>query len=145
MHPDRFVSKSDARRVRDTIISAIPANTHPGLAKNIASALAHINTYSLADRLRHLVDLLEPESRALIASDLDQFVQSIKDTRNYRTHLGDKDDYTVLDGRDLWGVNIRMEVLLTFHLLKQLDVPEGLIRKRLDESMRYDLGQVPII
>lgn len=145
-NPSPYLSSQKAKSIRKTLFKAIPPGTDQRVRKRIEESLAHFNSLTLADRLRKLIESLEPESQMLIASDIPKFVKKVKDTRNYRTHLsGDKSVYKPLEDLALWGATVRLEMLLMFLLLKKTGIREKLVRERLQRYTRSRFVDAPII
>jgi hypothetical protein len=111
--------------VREALVNSIPQDTPSGLRDKLKNTLKHANEYSLAKRLRGLVDSLATETQAYIATDLGRFIQSVKDTRNFLTHLDRDADMIVLEGDDLWRATNKLVQLLTIFILRHLGVREG--------------------
>ena len=134
----RYVSESDYQRIAAAPSAAIPADTPNDLKQSLKNKIKYGNEYSLRKRLKKIIDSLEPDTVKLICADPARFRDRIVDTRNYLTHYTDELKDDAIRGSGLFYANLRMQLLLTILLCKEMGVSnESSIRARLMENPRW--------
>lgn len=108
-------------------MTAIPAGTPAPLRDALKSRIKYGNEFSLRKRLNEIFAGIGPQNTALIAPNSATFISDVVDTRNYLTHYSDDLKEQTLEGADLFNANLRLKILLTILLLRELGIDEGLI------------------
>ena len=81
---------------------------------------------SFAARTKALLGSISYQhQKALIGDDVEQFVVTVRDTRNYFTHVGDKKKPTVVTAMsDLFLLSQKLHALLRLLMLIHIGLPE---------------------
>jgi ApeA N-terminal domain 1 len=127
--------------VRKSLVTAIPEGTPAPLRDALKSRIKYGNEFSLRKRLNEIFAGIGPQNTALIALNSATFISDVVDTRNYLTHYSDDLKEQTLEGADLFNANLRLKILLTILLLRELGIDEGLITELVSShgTFRRDL------
>ena len=137
-----YVTESDYEKVFSALVSAIPPNTPLPLKESLKGRLKYGNEYSLRKRVKNLLDELSESCLRLVTDNPESFIKSIVDTRNYLTHYTDELKTKALEGTDLYNANLRLKILLTTLLLKELGLEEEKIAELLSRNSNITRGWV---
>lgn len=118
-------------------MDAMPLRLSKTLLPDIASALWKANDISFQDRLKHLFELLEPDTIALITTDRDRFISAIKDTRNQFTHVEQRKKSKAFHRLQWRDAADKALAILFIHMLKLCGLPEAEICTRMKRSKRF--------
>lgn len=123
----KHLPDTEYETVRESLVSAIPAGTPTPLRDSLKERLKYGNEYSLRKRLKEIFAGISDGNKKLIAPNIATFISNVADTRNYLTHYTDHLREETLEGVDLFNAILRLKILLTVLLLKELGIEEGLI------------------
>lgn len=123
----KYLPETEYETVRESLVSAIPVGTPTPLRDALKSRIKYGNEFSLRKRLNELFAGLSDSNKELIAPNIATFISNVVDTRNYLTHYTDELKAQALEDVDLFNANLRLNILLTVLLLKELGIEEGLI------------------
>jgi hypothetical protein len=126
----QYVSESAYEIIKQALIAAIPATTPQDLRNSLKMGkIEYGNEYSLRKRLRLLLCSLEDNTVRMITDNPGQFSEQVTATRNYYTHYTSTLQSQAFAGAELFRACLRLRVLLTIVLLKEIDLEESLIRQ----------------
>jgi len=123
----KYLLDTEYETVRKSLVSAIPAGTSTSLRDALKSRIKYGNEFSLRKRLSEILSGVSHDNKKLIAPNIATFISNVVDTRNYLTHYSEDLREQTLEGADLINANLRLKILLTLLLLKELGIEEGLI------------------
>jgi hypothetical protein len=120
-------------------VTAIP----PGIPSSLRDRLTKIAQYgnepSLHKRLRLIVRSLSQPEKDVICDDIGLFIDAVRDTRNYLTHLSDPEpDQFILEGEQLYRAQAKLRLLITMMLLKYIGLPAVEVLERIRACERFD-------
>jgi len=139
--PSEIEDTATFQSIRDTVVAAIPGTCSATLSRSMRDRLHYANEPSLKDKLLRLFGTLEEATVALLVKDRDQFAKAVKDTRNYLTHYSPSDNMRVLRRMDMHWATVKLKYLFQFILLKQIGMPEELLRQQITSHWRFSQEQ----
>lgn len=102
-----FVAGDVYDRVRNAVLSAVPAGTDPDLRSALKSRLEYGNELSLRQRLKRLARTVPESIASAIHPDLAKFLNRVVDTRNFFTHHDRELEAKSYTGADLyWAMRL---------------------------------------
>lgn len=104
-------------------------SSHPA-REALCQRLAHFNEPSLRQRLKSLLDSIEPSTTAVCGGDAKGFVQAVVDTRNYYTHWSPSLASKALRAGAAVHLTWRLRALLEILLLRDLGFPANSAAER---------------
>jgi hypothetical protein len=126
----KYVSDAEYDVIAKALISAIPANTPADLRESLQRGkIRYGNEYALRKRLRLLLDGLESDTAKMITDQPKQFCDDVVASRNYYTHYTSELQLRAFSPDECFRVCLRLRVLLTILLFKQIGIDESLIRE----------------
>lgn len=134
-----YVSGAEFNRVRDALVSAIPADTDSSLRQALKDRLRFANEWSLRRRLKEGLTGLTKDIQSMILDTerIGDFVGSTVEGRNFWTHYDVNEKAVRLTITD---ASIAASRLLTFAvavLLREMGVPEPEIFERLTATYSF--------
>jgi len=109
----------------DTIRVVCP---NSALARRLEESVQFANEPSFRNRIEALLARLNPEDARVLLGDPTQFEQTLRQTRNYLTHLGIHTQSRVLtSARDLFLFNQKLHALLRLLMLMNVGFPENVV------------------
>lgn len=133
----RYVEPDEYQMIAASLIAAIPPGTPPDLKQSLRSRIKYGNEYSLRKRLTEILGSLEPETVKLICNDPKRFANRIVDTRNYLTHYTNELKADAVRGAELYIANLRLQLLLTILLCKELGIIESSLCEVLKQNPKW--------
>jgi hypothetical protein len=131
----KYLPDADYEKIATALKAALPATTPQDLRNSLVQGkIKYGNEYSLRKRLRELLCSLEDEITKLITDSPGKFTEDVTATRNYLTHYSSELQAQAFKGKELFAVNLRLRVLLTVILFKELGLEEKDIRTLLANS-----------
>ena len=126
-----YYPAEEYREVRDALAAVVPSGLKPEFQRKLMDLYEYANEFSFRARLRALCETLAPGNRARLGPDVKAFIEKVRKTRNYLTHLDEKEREGSLiadqdDLGDLFRTNLKLNGLATLLLLKHIGVPEEL-------------------
>lgn len=105
----------------------------------ISANLDHINQTSFRDRLRQLIEGVGIHASAICGGEIDAFLTSVVQTRNFYVHWHDKPGRHVVRGAGAVELKSRMLALLEITLLQALKFPasSGVYGKVLERRLSW--------
>ncbi len=98
----------------------------PDMTKRCMDGLININEPTFAERINRTLDMISPELLQKIVGEKEAFAKSIRQTRNYYTHLGiKKTGLVVTGGKELFLLNQKIHALLRAVMLLSLSLSES--------------------
>jgi hypothetical protein len=91
----------------------------------LSANLDFINQTSFRNRLRQLIEGVRLHADAICGGDIDRFLASVVQTRNFYVHWHDKPGRMVVRGAEAVELKSRMLALLEITLLQDLGFPAG--------------------
>jgi hypothetical protein len=96
--------------------------------KDISEGFEFLNEPSFRARLEALVASLAPETKAKLIGDPEEFVRTLKQTRDYLTHAGIPKKGAVLsEPLEYLRFNLRLQALMRLLILRQFGLDEALL------------------
>lgn len=120
-----YMPKEEYKKHVNSMRAALPEDAR----KKLGNRLNFLNSYTLKDRLLHLLRQTPGSYRQLITDDPEDFATRVKDTRNYLTHHDDKLKSKALKDREYFGVTARLRLWLMILLLLELDLGYGTVMR----------------
>jgi hypothetical protein len=142
VHIGKYLPDNEYDAIRNSLMSAIPSGTPTPLKDALKQRLKYGNEHSLRKRLNEIFDGLSDSHKDLVATNLASFISSVVDTRNYLTHYTTELEAKALQGADLLNANLRLKILLSVLLLKELGIAEGLITELISKHRHFKRGFV---
>jgi len=124
-----LVPASIFRRICDVLVPTIAAvcNNH-ALAERLEDAIRFANEPSFKKRIESLITRIRPDHAELLLGDPIEFEQTLRQTRNFFTHLGIKRQSKVITtGGDLFLFNQKLHAFLRLLMLLNVGFPEELV------------------
>jgi hypothetical protein len=127
--PGQYVSEAEYKIIADALTAAIPFTTPQDLKNSLRHGkIKYGNEYALRKRLRLLLCSLEDDTGNMVTEYPGEFVEKVVATRNYYTHYTSELHAQAFDEPELYRACIRLRVLLTIILFKELGLEESVIR-----------------
>jgi hypothetical protein len=126
---DFHIPVKEYEPIRDKMLEAIPSDVSKGLRESLQGAINFGNQLSLKKRLDKILTSLDPETLKMFCPDIQVFKKKVADTRNYLAHFDMKSKDKALQGKALFVYNLRLRLLLTILLLKEVCVKEASLRE----------------
>jgi hypothetical protein len=124
-----YVPEADYKIIADALIAAIPPNTPKDLRQSLEKGkIKYGNEHSLRKRLRLLLCSLEDDTVQMVTDKPGQFCEDVVATRNYYTHYASELESKAAEV-DLSPVCVRLRVLLTIILFREIGLEESLVRQ----------------
>jgi hypothetical protein len=96
--------------------------------KDISDGFEFLNEPSFRVRMEHLIASLAPETRTKLIGETEEFIRTLKQTRDYLTHPGIKKKASVLsEPVEYLRFNLRLQALMRLMILRHFGVGEGLL------------------
>jgi hypothetical protein len=96
--------------------------------KDISDGFEFLNEPSFRVRMEHLIASLAPETRTKLIGETEEFIRTLKQTRDYLTHPGIKKKASVLsEPVEYLRFNLRLQALMRLMILRHFGVDEGLL------------------
>jgi hypothetical protein len=125
-----YVSETDYKVIAEALIAAIPSTTPRDLRESLKRGkIKYGNEYSLRKRLRCLLCSLEDDTVRMITDKPSEFCENVVATRNYYTHYTSELESEAFSDAELVRACLRLRVLLTVVLFKEIGLEEALIRE----------------
>ena len=93
----------------------------------------------LKQRIRRLTESFESYFGS--AEEIDTFVKTFGDTRNYLTHYSSELEEKACKGEDLYNLSNKAEALLQIHLLKLIEFPEDKFEEVINRGITRKISQ----
>ncbi len=107
----------------DLLVSTVIQGCPDGQLSWLKGRLMHGNEINLGKRLKRIIEPFK--SRLGSSGERSKLLRRIVDTRNYLTHYDDSLKDSAADGRDLWVLCQKMEVIFQLHFLKVIGFSEA--------------------
>jgi hypothetical protein len=133
----KYVTPEEYQKIAAALNAAIPAETPSSLKQSLKSRIKYGNEYSLRKRVDGILSSLEPETVKLVCPNTAKLRDSLVDTRNYLTHYTEELKEDAIRGPGLFYANLRMKLLLTIVLCKEIGVEEKSIRSALLKDNKW--------
>ena len=131
----KYLPDTDYEKIAAALRAALPPTTPSDLRNSLVQGkIKYGNEYSLRKRLRELLCSLEDETIKLITDSPGKFCEDVTATRNYLTHYTSELQVQAFKGGELYSACLRLRVLLTIILFKELGLEEKDIRTLLVNS-----------
>jgi ApeA N-terminal domain 1 len=112
-------------QLNQTITTVCP---NPTLAGRLEDSIRFANEPSFKNRIEMLIGRIKKEHSEALLGDVTVFNQTLRQTRNFFTHLGTKKGSKVLTGfKELFLFNQKLHALLRFLMLLGIGFPEDLV------------------
>lgn len=121
---------------KNAMVAAIPQAITGGFREALKGRLKYGNQYSLRKRLTDLIGELA-ETRDLVTGGDSNFVENVVATRNFYTHYDESSRSDALSGRDLYLASVRLRLLVTITVLKDVHLDEAALATRIAASDLY--------
>jgi hypothetical protein len=128
-----FLSDEEYAAVERSLLAAIPDGISSDLRQALTARISYGNELSQRRRFQDLMNSLDEASRLVVSSD-PRFVERVVEERNFLTHYPEGKTPS-MDSEELFYTSARLRTLLTFLLLKELNIDgteavEGVRRTR---------------
>ncbi|OWK45507.1 HEPN domain-containing protein [Fimbriiglobus ruber] len=131
----KYLPEADYEKIAAALKAALPTTTPQDLRNSLVQGkIKYGNEYSLRKRLRELLCSLEDDTTKLVTPTLGKFCEEVTATRNYLTHYSSELQAQAFKGGDLYAAYLRLRLLVTIVLLKELGLDEKAIRDLLANS-----------
>jgi hypothetical protein len=130
-----YLPDTDYEKIAAALKAALPPTTPQDLRSSLVNGkIKYGNEYSLRKRLRELLCSLEDDTTKLVTQTPGKFCDDVTATRNYLTHYSSELQAQAFKGGDLYSAYLRLRMLVTIVLLKELGIEEKAIRDLLANS-----------
>jgi hypothetical protein len=133
----KYVTPEEYQKIAAALNAGIPADTPSSLKQSLKSRIKYGNEYSLRKRLEGILSSLDTETVKLVCPNHTKLRDSLVETRNYLTHYTEELKENAIHGPGLFYANLRMKLLLTILLCKEVGVNEESIRKALLNNNKW--------
>ena len=130
---EKYIATTRFKEIQKSLTEGIPHDLPTALKEKLRTSIGFANELSLGDRIKRLLDALEPETRKFVCQKSAFFADRLKLTRNFYTHYG-KSKGKHLTGKALHWATVQASLLLKLVMLKDCEIPESLIQKQLSAS-----------
>lgn len=103
--------------------------------KFIRGELQYGNQYSLRKRLKDLLKRMDSALKGAILRDEEGFVDRVVKTRNYLTHMDEKERGNALHGNDLMLAFYKLQILVGVLLLREAGISEPVVLRALSNNL----------
>ncbi|OAA19509.1 HEPN domain-containing protein [Kosmotoga sp. DU53] len=144
-HRQKFVGKllpdDEFERVytkaKEIIESKLKGTVSQDILERISQQLHYCNEYNLNKRLKEVLNSLPVSLRTLVTKNPKKFTHLIVNTRHDMTHPSNKSREKILKGEALVYANERLMLLCHILYLRELGVPDEIIRKGIVRAPTY--------
>jgi len=130
--------KDEYKAKLDGIFDQLSENDIPWLKNKLSFA----NKITLQARLEHILDLIDSKEIDEFIGNHKTFVNQLRDSRNYYTHLTKKRKH-VKEGIKLQFLTIKLRMVYIYWILKGLIQNKELLEKRIQEFIYHNFHQIP--
>lgn len=131
----KYLPDADYEKIAAALKAALPPTTPQDLRNSLVQGkIKYGNEYSLRKRLRELLCSLDDETAKLVTPSSGKFCDDVTATRNYLTHYTSELHAQAFKGAELYAAHLRLRMLVTIVLLKELGLEEKAIRDLLANS-----------
>ncbi len=133
----KYLLNDNYKPIYNQLTEAIPKDIAPDFKDSLKSKIRYGNEFSLRTRLKMLRNR-EPKSWFEFIMGKDKnLIQKLVETRNYLTHYDDKSKEDILNDDEIYDVNKKLDALLSFLLLEQMQVPFKIQFKIIEDIQDY--------
>lgn len=138
-----YLNEAEYAPIYKTLTSAIPQDVGGSHRNKLDGMLKYGNEYSLRKRLKLICNDILKDYKEIVAElvgDVDSFIRTVVDTRNYLTHLPDTSgDYAIRDDdiKKMYEYIKRMRYLLRLCFLVEMGFDPDAIRRLWNRDMGY--------
>lgn len=132
----QFISKSQFDKIRRRMLDSIKDDVEEPFLNKLRGDLSYSYQYAFGERLKFYFENIEESIRCEIFGEknINEIVQSIKQSRNYYTHYGKKQSKVIEEGLDLYYINILLQIVCFYWIGKEISLEDEL----LFESIKSD-------
>lgn len=134
-----YVGEKTSKDVRRALEHAIPEDLPDAFKQAVREKLKWLNEYSLRMRLKELVGMVDQEGRRFLRGTEETLISSVVDTRNYLNHYSEKLRKKAVGELDLVPVNVKLRLLATMLVLREIGVPMETVAERVPRDYEYDI------
>ncbi len=127
---DRPMDQQQFREIKREIFNVLPAD----IPQLIKTRIGLVNQPSLRNRAKAMMAPFEKWFRDGEASD--EFARRVSDTRNYFTHYSGELRIGLREGKELFDLYTKLEILLLLHILRLVGFDRCQIAQMVKESQR---------
>lgn len=128
-------------KVKNKLINSIPKEIDGEFRTSLEQKIQYLNEYSLQDRLIELMKKYNNTVRIYI-KDINEFIDSIVDTRNFLTHYDKRLRKRAKSGIDLYRLILKLLFVMDSIFLVEIKISDDLIHKFLLKNMAYRYPEV---
>lgn len=132
-----YMEKGEYHAAIAEFLSQIPEAIQGDHRQSLKNRLNWGYEYSLLKRLTDLLKRIPENARLRIASNPSKFVQKVKDTRNYFTHLDHESRKKALKGKDALVASERLRILVVANMLHDLGIKAETLLSVLERSREF--------
>ena len=122
---DKHFPKEEFEAYRQAMLTALPENAR----SRLRDRLTFLNEYSLKDRLDDLFRRVSNDISVLVTEEPDDFIRTVRDTRNHLTHYPATPKRRVLKEDEYFGANKKLRLWLMILLLLELGLNDELVNE----------------
>ncbi|MEH7440683.1 HEPN domain-containing protein [Neobacillus drentensis] len=132
----QYVTNSQYSKLRSKMIKAIEDEIDTEFKDKLRGALSYAHHYEFGKRLMHCFEDIDNEIKGIIFTEhnVEILANRIKQSRNYYTHFGKKQEGVIDEGFDLYFTNILLKTVLFYWIAKELSFTDELLKGWLDED-----------
>ena len=144
MYEGKVYDKKEYRELTKELKAILKEKFPEQFAKIIGDKVNYGNEYSLAMRIKEIINNFQETSRNLLIGseeEIDKFVRQLIDTRNYLTHYdSDKKKHILHDPMDKYFAIQRLRAIATLLLYLEIGLDEELMVSKIFESKQFSYG-----
>lgn len=106
----------------DEILACVPKQH-----KEYVKRKLEYNGMTLNDRIIELIEMCPAELLSTFVTNSEEFLKSVKDTRNYYTHYGKGNKTHIATGKDLYELSKQLRILLMSIIFREIGLPQEII------------------
>jgi hypothetical protein len=132
----QYVTNSQFNKLRSKMIKAIEDEIDTEFKDKLRGALSYAHHYEFGKRLMHCFEDIDNEIKEIIFHEhnIDLLANRIKQSRNYYTHFGKKQEGVIEEGFDLYFANILLKTVLFYWIAKELSFTDEFLKRSLDDD-----------
>ncbi|MBN3556059.1 hypothetical protein JYA63_17400 [Fictibacillus nanhaiensis] len=144
MYDGKVYDKKEYRALIKELKQHLKENFPEDFTKIISDKVNYGNEYSLAQRIKELINNFEESTRTMLVGteeDVDKFVRQMVETRNYLTHYdSDKKKHLLTEPYDKYFAIQRLRAIATLILFKEVGLDESFMVDKICKSKQYSYG-----
>lgn len=129
LHNHTKIPKEQYKKMKENILKSVDIEDYQNWLND---QFQYGNSLNLNQRLKEITENYSNKILEKIIGDKEQFVQNVKNSRNYYTHYSKNGEKKAIKGVDLYYLSERLKILLVCAFLIEIEIDKDILAKSLD-------------